>query len=75
MIITVGFTCPLTPFEKYLREKAGQSPYEEGFIDHYLDGVEYPGKHITHARALVALLIIGGYTGLVRRRRDGHAIR
>lgn len=69
LIITVGFTCPLTPFEKYLREKAGQSPYEEGFIDHYLDGVVYPGKYIAHARGFVALLIIGGYVGLVVRRR------
>ena len=41
-IVAVGFTCPLTPLEKHLREQAGQSSYDGGFIDHYLDGCHLP---------------------------------
>jgi len=29
----IGFTCPLTPLENYLRQRAGESRYKGGFID------------------------------------------
>lgn len=35
-IAIVGWTCPLTPLENRLREGAGQTGYEGGFIEHYL---------------------------------------
>jgi hypothetical protein len=69
-IVTVGFTCPLTPLEKYLRDRAGESSYDGGFVDHYLDGVVYPGRFTAVARMLVALLIAVGYGRLLARRRD-----
>jgi Protein of Unknown function (DUF2784) len=68
-IATIGFTCPLTPMEKHLRELAGNSSYEGGFIDHYLNGVVYPGRFTTLARLAVAALIVGGYATLVARNR------
>jgi hypothetical protein len=68
-IVTVDFTCPLTPLEKHLRERAGQSSYGGGFIDHYVDGVVYPGRFTALARLLVGLLIVGGYALLLARRR------
>jgi hypothetical protein len=68
-IVTVGFTCPLTPLEKYLREQAGQSSYDGGFIDHYLDGVIYPGQFKMLARLLVGMLIVVGYALLLARGR------
>ena len=70
VIVTIGFTCPLTPLEKHLRERAGQVAYDGGFVDRYLEGVIYPDRFIVLARLLVALLIVVGYTLLVRRRRD-----
>lgn len=70
-IVTVGFTCPLTPLEKHLRERAGQSSYGDGFVDHYLDGVVYPGRFTALARLLVGLLIVVGYAQLLARRRHG----
>ena len=54
-IVTVGFTCPLTPFEKHFREQAGHSAYDGGFVDHYLEGVIYPGRFTAVARLLVAI--------------------
>ncbi|MBC7853220.1 MAG: DUF2784 domain-containing protein [Pirellulaceae bacterium] len=32
----VGWTCPLTPLEKHLRELAGRQGYPGSFVDHYL---------------------------------------
>jgi hypothetical protein len=68
-IVTVGFTCPLTPLEKYLRQRAGESSYDGGFIDHYLRGVVYPGRFTVLARLLVAVLIVAGYAALLARSR------
>ena len=36
MVEFVGFTCPLTPLENYLRRRAGETRYRGGFIAHYL---------------------------------------
>jgi Protein of Unknown function (DUF2784) len=70
-IVTVGFTCPLTPLEKHLRARAGASAYEGGFVDHYLEGAVYPGRFTTLARLFVAALIVVGYTPMLARRRRG----
>jgi len=37
-----GRICPLTYVENYLRSRAGQSGYSQGFIEHYLLPVIYP---------------------------------
>ena len=72
-IVAIGFTCPLTPLEKYFRERGGGTVYEGGFIDHYIRGVLYPGDFTVHARVIVALTIIGGYTAIVIRHRRRRA--
>ena len=73
-IVTVGFTCPLTPLEKLLRERAGHTSYDGGFIDHYLSGVVYPGRFTALARLLVGALIVAGYAALLaRNRRRAHS--
>jgi hypothetical protein len=70
-IVSIGFTCPLTVLEKELRLRSGASPYDGGFIDHYLDGAVYPGRFVGLSRLAVATLIVVGYAGLiVRHRRD-----
>jgi Protein of Unknown function (DUF2784) len=37
-----GWICPLTPLELWLREKAGGTGYQGGFIAHYILPVLYP---------------------------------
>jgi Protein of Unknown function (DUF2784) len=71
-IVTVGFVCPLTPLENSLRERAGESGYDGGFVDRYIEGVIYPGRYTRIAQLLAALLIIVGYVGVfvLSRRRD-----
>jgi hypothetical protein len=68
-IVSIGFTCPLTPLEKYLRRRSGDGAYEGGFIDHYIRDVLYPGEYTNQARAVVALTIIAGYALMVSRHR------
>jgi hypothetical protein len=71
-IVAIGFTCPLTPLEQHLRARSGGAAYEGGFIDHYIEGVVYPGDRTTLARLLVAATILAGYAALaVRHRRLG----
>lgn len=38
----MSWTCPLTPMEKVLRARAGQSGYAGGFIQHYIGRAVYP---------------------------------
>lgn len=37
-----SWTCPLTPMEKALRERAGRSAYSGGFVEHYVGALVYP---------------------------------
>jgi hypothetical protein len=77
VIVTVGFDCPLTPLEKYLRHVAGQAGYADGFVDHYLTGVLYPDRLLGLARALVAAAVVASYAGLLlqHRRWPGAGLR
>lgn len=70
--VTVGLPCPLTPLEKRLRRLAGEGGYDGGFVDHYIEGVVYPGEYTGALRVVAAMMIAIGYTGLVHR---AHAVR
>ena len=60
--------CPLTPLENDLRELAGRSTYEGGFVDHYIMPILYP-EGLTHqTQVAIACLIIAinaGCYGLI----------
>lgn len=66
-IIVIGYECPLTPLEKWLRRRDGGEGYEGGFIDRYIENVIYPEEYTPLLRALAALMIVTGYVGLFRR--------
>jgi len=74
-IVTIGWPCPLTSLENALRERAGESAYGRGFIDHYITGVVYPERFLPLAQALVAVSVITSYVMLFRRRRALHLSR
>jgi hypothetical protein len=60
IVETTGRLCPLTDVENALREKAGQSGYPGGFIDHYLLAIIYPAgltRNMQLGLALVAFAI------------------
>jgi hypothetical protein len=82
LIEFVGFSCPLTPLQNYLRHRAGEAGYSGGFISHYLIQWIYPAgltRDIQIGLGLFVLLIAaigyGGYlrrSGLSRAWRTGH---
>jgi hypothetical protein len=69
----IGFTCPLTPLENYLRHRAGETGYYGGFVAHYLVKVIYPHGLTRTMQAglgvLVLLIMVGGYWGAAVHRR------
>src|SRR5678809_958437 len=71
----VGFICPLTPLEVWLRRRGGEAGYEGGFIEHYIVAALYP-KGLTREVQLVlgtAVLLLNGIVYFVwwRRRKRG----
>jgi hypothetical protein len=68
-IITIGFTCPLTPLEKYFRRLGGERGYAGGFVDHYIENVIYPQRLSPVLQGLAAAAIVAGYAGLLRKRQ------
>jgi hypothetical protein len=42
MITLLGWICPLTPLENWLRVLSGGTPYDAGFLEHYLLPILYP---------------------------------
>jgi Protein of Unknown function (DUF2784) len=75
-IIAVGFSCPLTPLERYLRRRGDEQGYEGGFVDRYIEDVIYPGGYTWLVRTLIAAAVIVGWTGVTVRwaRRCGLAL-
>jgi hypothetical protein len=65
-IVVIGYECPLTPLEKWLRRRAGGGGYEGGFVDRYVEDVIYPEEFTSLLRALAAVMIVGGYVRLFR---------
>ncbi len=71
-----GRLCPLTTWEQELRNRAGEAGYEEGFVDHYLMPLIYPGDipaamHLVLGTAVILInaLIYGRLIAVARRSR------
>jgi hypothetical protein len=67
-----GRICPLTYAENYLRNRAGESGYSQGLIEHYLLPVIYPAgltEQIQFVLAGVVVLINVLVYGWILRRR------
>ena len=74
--VTVHYDCPLTGLEKTLRRHGGETPYRNGFVDHYLTGHIYPHGADAYVQLLVAACIVVSYAHILtkwqrtRRRPD-----
>jgi hypothetical protein len=74
-----GWICPLTPLENSLRAAAGEAGYRDGFIEHYLLPVLYPGgltrgvQLVLGSVVIVVNLVVYGFL-LARRRRSRHPV-
>ena len=77
LIEFAGWICPLTPLENWLRMRAGEAGYSEGFVEHYILPVLYPAGLTRNTQfvlgALVLVVNAAVYTILVIRRRRSAA--
>lgn len=53
-----GRYCPLTPLENDLRQRAGDTGYSGGFIDHYLTGWIYPDGLTREMQMAVGAIVV-----------------
>ncbi len=59
LIEFTGWICPLTPWEVALRQKAGETGYTGGFVEHYLLPVLYPEGLTLGVQIMLGFLVIG----------------
>jgi Protein of Unknown function (DUF2784) len=74
LIELVGWVCPLTPLEKWLRAEAGLAGYRGGFVEHYILPVLYPAgltRGVQLFLGAVVVLVNGAVYWAVLRRRPG----
>lgn len=75
MIEFAGWICPLTPLEQRLRQSAGQSSYQGGFVEHYVVPIIYPEGLTREIQIVLGVLVIAAnlaaYGFVLLRRRQG----
>jgi len=68
-----GWICPLTPLEKALRDRAGETAYSGGFVQHYLLRALYPSGLTRQIQLVLGCLVlavnIAAYVAVMRRYR------
>jgi hypothetical protein len=58
LVECTGWGCPLTPLEKWLRQRGGGGGYEGGFIDHYLVPILYPDGMTRQTEIVLGALVV-----------------
>jgi hypothetical protein len=58
LIELAGWTCPLTPLEKWLRRQGSGAGYEGGFIEHYILPVLYPRALTRNTQLVLGLVVV-----------------
>lgn len=66
-IVVMGWRCPLTVSEKWLRTQADGSAYSGSYLDHYLFGTYLPNGSQSLVYALHLLVILAIYAALAAR--------
>jgi Protein of Unknown function (DUF2784) len=58
LIELVGWECPLTPLENWLRRKGGEAGYQTGFIERYLLPLIYPAPFSRTLHVVLGFLVL-----------------
>jgi hypothetical protein len=54
----MGWACPLTPLENWLRKRAGADVYATGFIEHYILPIIYPSALTRTVEIVLGILLL-----------------
>ena len=71
LVVTAPLECPLTALENWARRRTGEPVATTGFIDRYIEGVIYPPKYTHLFQVLVALTVVGSWSGVWFRKHTG----
>ena len=58
LVEIMGWVCPLTPVEIWLRDRAGAKGYSTGFIEHYILPVLYPAQLTPTVQWVLGILLL-----------------
>src|SRR5262249_60214340 len=58
LIELVGWVCPLTPLENWLRRQGGEAGYQTGFIGRYLLPLIFPAPFSRSLHVVLGLLVM-----------------
>jgi hypothetical protein len=58
LIEFAGWYCPLTPLENYLKVRGGDEGYAQGFVEHYLLPIIYPGSLTRGIQIALGVLVV-----------------
>jgi uncharacterized protein DUF2784 len=75
LIIATPVPCPLTAAQDALRERGGQPPLRDSFIDTYIRGTFYPAAHEAETRVVVAGVVAASWIGFALRMRRRRVAR
>ena len=64
-IVAFSWKCPLTWLEDSSRAHLGQPPRFGGFLDNHVAGVFYPRGQEAAAQAIVALIVVTSWVGVI----------
>ena len=71
LIELMGWVCPLTPLENWLRRGAGEQGYTETFVEHYILPLVYPAGLTRNVQLVLAIIVVVVnvlvYSWLIRR--------
>jgi hypothetical protein len=75
LITATPVPCPLTAAQNALRERGGQVPLRDSFIDTYIRGTFYPAAYETETRVVVAGIVVASWVGFALRMRRRRVTR
>lgn len=58
LIEFIGWICPLTPLENWLRRQAENGAYQGGFVEHYIMPVLYPVDLTQKIQIILGVMIL-----------------
>jgi hypothetical protein len=58
LIEFAGWVCPLTPLEKWLRERQVGEAYAGGFVEHYIIPLIYPAGLTREVQILFGIIVV-----------------
>jgi hypothetical protein len=73
LIVTTKIPCPITALQNNFRERAGDGPLSDSFINVYIRGTFYPEGQQTLSRLAAGLVIVASWVGYYYLRRTQRA--